>query len=137
MVGSAGNGGRGAADGSPSGTLYYVLAVNAARQYSTHFRTSFTASDPSGTEYSSSIEAGMFHLFFLTSCRISLIGVSPVPQGRFRAQWSGVVRSLRWKLAMRPWCFSRNCIGVPPTLPAATQWPKSTFALLPCDSAKA
>ena len=38
---------------------------------------------------------------------------------------------------MRSWYFSRNCIGVPPTLPAATQWPKSTFAMLPFEIANA
>ena len=63
---------------------------SAARQYSTHFLTSFTASDPSGTLYSSSIEAGNVHLFFLTSWRMSLIGVSPVPHARLRLQLAGV-----------------------------------------------
>ena len=53
----------------------YDFTVSAALQNSTHFLVSFTASEPSGMLYSSSIEAGNFHLFFLTSWRISLIGV--------------------------------------------------------------
>ena len=56
---------------------------NAARQYSTHFLVSSTASEPCGIAYSSSIEAGKVHLFLLTNWRMSLIGVSPVPHGRF------------------------------------------------------
>ena len=42
--------------------------------------------------------------------------MSPVPHGRLSAQCSGVVRSFRWKLAVRSWYFWRNYIGVPPTL---------------------
>ena len=38
---------------------------------------------------------------------------------------------------MRSWNFFRNSIGVPPTLPPATQWPKSTFAMFPFESANA
>jgi len=40
--------------------------ASAPLQYARHFCTSFTASDPSGTSYSSSIVAGIFHPFFLT-----------------------------------------------------------------------
>jgi hypothetical protein len=66
-----------------------------------------------------------------------VIGASPVPQRRFIAQCSGVVRSLRWKLAVRSWYFVRKSIGVPPLLPPATQWPRSTLAMLPFDAANA
>ena len=39
---------------------------SACRQYSKHFATSLTASDPCGIWYSSSIVAGIVHLFFCT-----------------------------------------------------------------------
>src|SRR5215210_6907267 len=47
-------------------------AFRAALQYSTHFRTSWTASEPSGIAYSNSTDAGIFHFLSLTSWRISL-----------------------------------------------------------------
>ena len=40
---------------------------SAARQYSRHFATSLTASDPAGTSYSSSIEAGNVYFSFFIS----------------------------------------------------------------------
>src|SRR4029078_7750982 len=112
---------RAACGGGPQRATDHVRAVSAALQYSTHFLVSFTASEPSGTLYSSSIEAGTSHLFFFTICRMSLIGVSPVPHARFSEQWSGVVRSFRWKLAMRSWYFSRDCIVVAPIFASAPQ----------------
>ena len=69
--------------------------------YSRHLTTSVTASEPCGTSYSSSIVAGIFHRFIFTVCRMAVSGVSPVPQGRFFCPFAGVVRSFRWKLAMR------------------------------------
>ena len=50
---------------SQTSAVSYV--VSAWRQKATHFFTSATASEPSGTLYSSSIDPGIFHLFFLTS----------------------------------------------------------------------
>src|SRR5688572_18584000 len=114
-----------------------IGAFKAALQYSTHFRTSWTGSEPSGIAYSNSTDAGIFHLFLRTSWRISLIGVSPVPHGRFSPQCSGVVRSFRWKLDVRAWCLFRKSIWLPPLLPPAVQWPRSTLAMLPFEMANA
>ena len=44
-----------------------VFYASAALQNSTHFFVSFTASEPSGMAYSSSIEAGNFQRFFRTA----------------------------------------------------------------------
>jgi hypothetical protein len=41
--------------------------TSADLQYCRHLATSFTASDPAGTSYSSSIVAGIVHLFFFTN----------------------------------------------------------------------
>ena len=72
------------------GFLAKVNQASAFLQYCRHFTTSFTASDPAGTSYSSSTVAGIVHLFLLTSCRISRIGVSPVPHATFPAPCAGV-----------------------------------------------
>src|SRR5687768_12103023 len=57
--------------------------ARALLQYSRHFLTSFTASDPCGTSYSTSIVAGMVHLFFFTVWSNAFSGVSPLPHGTF------------------------------------------------------
>ena len=56
--------------------------ISAFRQNSRHFATSFTASEPSGMLYSSSIVPGHRPLVFRTVQNCA-IGVSPVPHGRF------------------------------------------------------
>ena len=54
-----------------------------ALQKSRHFAVSFTASDPDGTSYSSSMAAGYACRSRFIVSRISLSGVSPVPHATF------------------------------------------------------
>ena len=57
------------------GLLYAGLHASASLQYSRHLATSFTASEPVGIGYSSSMSAKIGHCSFLSSWRTSLIGV--------------------------------------------------------------
>ena len=48
----------------------------------------------------------MVHRFFFTICSSAMSGVSPVPHATFFWPFAGVVRSFKWKLAMRSWNFA-------------------------------
>src|ERR1035438_397039 len=108
---------------APRGPSDYA---NAALQYSTHFLTSLTTSEPSGVSYSYSMLAGNLYFCFFMSCKISLSGVSPCPHGMlgppppgplFSPTLLGPLRSFRCKLAMRSWYFSTKGTGDWPLTP--------------------
>ncbi len=57
--------------------------ASASLQYCTHFASSAITVEPSGTGYSNSMQAGKPYFSFFINCKISLICVSPCPQGIF------------------------------------------------------
>src|ERR1035437_2008195 len=100
--------------------------ASAFLQYSTHFLTSLTTSDPAGVSYSYSMLPGNLYFFFFIDCRMSFSGVSPCPHGmlgppgrgpRFSAAVPGPLGSFRCKLAIRSWYFPTKGTGDWPLTP--------------------
>ena len=71
--------------------------------------------EPSGIRYSTSMSAGNVHFSFFISCKTSLSGVFPIPQGTFPPS---AVLSFMCRLTMRSWYFSRTGSGDSPLVPA-------------------
>src|SRR5262249_1047256 len=80
--------------------------------------------EPSGTGYSSSMQAGKVYFSFFINCKISLIAVSPWPHGIFGPCF--IFRFLKCSLVRRSCYCLMKAAGE--TLLPAVKWPMSMFA---------